>query len=248
MELICEYDLMRLRRYAPVQNGIHFLEHSALHAFSFQGLNYFNYAFKTDATEIAIDEVNSLSAFYANHGIKDYTILSPLAEPNLLDAGFKIKTSFEKQVLPSLVAMPTLENTLFEKADLKNIVLFTQTYLDSFEAGPKDLMKVSMNFSQLLDVPNLELYLMKDHDDRAVGVVVLFVKEGKALLAGGAVLPEYRSNNYHKNGIRFRVNYLLSKYAPNYIETWTYVNSQSNKNMAACGFITEETFHLYASS
>ena len=247
MELICEYDLMRLKRYAPVQKGIHFLAQSALHAYCFQALNYFNYAFKTDATNLSQDELSRLSAFYQNHGIKNFMVLSSLYEPSLLEAGFKAKTSFVKQVLPSLSVLDKLGNTLFEKVDTSNIALFTKTSLDSFEAGPKDLVEVTTNFSQLLEQPNLELFLMKDQE-KYVGVVVLFVKDTKALLAGGAVLPEYRSNNYHKEGIKFRINYLLSKYAPSSIETWTYANSQSNKNMTACGFIAKETFHLYASS
>jgi hypothetical protein len=247
MELICQYDLLRLKSYQTVQKGIHFLNQDCLHAFCFYGLDYFNYSFKISRVPYSEKELNIINAFYKGHGIAKYKVLSPLLEENLLQAGFKIENSFVKQTLTTLNLFDDVGPTTFEIVNENNIDIFTETYLTSFEAKDKKLQEVINNFKQLLAHNSIKLFIMKDNGI-AVGVIVKYTNNEKALLAGGAVLPNYRAKNYHKDGIKFRVNQLLLNPAIKEIETWTYANSQSNKNMLSCGFVNSETYYLYASN
>ncbi len=247
MELICQYDLLRLKSYQTVQKGIHFLMQDCLHAFCFYGLDYFNYSFKSSEVPYIKEELNIINAFYSGNGIAKFKVLSPLLEENLLQAGFKIEKSFIKQTLPTLNSFDDIGPTAFEWVNENNIDIFTETYLASFEAKDKNLREVIQNFKQLLNQSSIKLFLMKDNGV-AVGVVVKYINNEKGLLAGGAVLPAYRAKNYHTDGIKFRVNQLLANPAVKEIETWTYVNSQSNKNMINCGFVASKPYYLYASN
>jgi hypothetical protein len=247
MELICQYDLLRLKSYQTVQKGIHFFKQDSLHAFCFYGLDYFNYSFKISMAPYTENELKIIHDFYRSHGVTKFKVLSPLLEENLLQAGFKIENSFIKQTLPTLNLLDDIGPTTFELVNENNIDIFTETYLTSFEAKDKNLNEVINNFKQLLLHSSIKLFIMKDNDI-AVGVIIKYINNEKGLLAGGAVLPMYRAKNYHKDGIKFRVNQLLSNPAIKEIETWTYANSQSNKNMLSCGFVDSKTYHLYASN
>ncbi len=247
MELICQYDLLRLESYQTVQKGIHFLSQDSLHAFCFYGLDYFNYSFKSSEVPYTNEELNLIQAFYRSNGIAKFKVLSPLPEENLLHAGFKIEKSFIKQTLPTLNSFEDVGPTTFEWVNENNIDIFTEAYLTSFEAKDKNLQEVINNFKQLLTHNNIKLFLMKDNGV-AVGVIVKYIHNEKGLLAGGAVLPVYRAKNYHKDGIKFRVNQLLANPAIKEIETWTYANSPSNRNMLSCGFADNKTYYLYASN
>lgn len=228
-----------------MQQGIFFYESETVFAQCFPGLVYFNYAYKKDSSCFTKQEVKDIISFYQAHHINHYQFFSAHQEQELFLLDAKVKSTFVKQVYPhrELLAMPGISN--FCKVDKTNIDEFTITYLASFEAGPKILEDVCRNFRQLLLVPNLELYLIKDEGINA-GVLVAFVEQNKALLAGGAVLPAYRNRYNHKDGIAFRVNKFLQDAAISSIETWTYLGSQSYQNMLSSGFENSKTYYLYA--
>jgi hypothetical protein len=237
--------MIRLKAYQKVQERIFFYENESVFAQCFPELVYFNYAYKKDGNCLTPNEIQDIQAFYLSHGIKHFQFFTPNEEPQLILLGAKVKSTFVKQeyLTKRLLTMPGTSE--FSRVNETSIDDFTKTYLASFEAGPKIIEDVCRNFRQLLWVPNLEMYLIKE-GGVSVGVLVAFVHQNKALLAGGAVLPDYRNRYNHRDGIAFRVNKFLQDSNVQNIETWTYLGSQSYQNMLASGFANSKTYYLYA--
>jgi hypothetical protein len=130
------------------------------------------------------------------------------------------------------------------RIDEGNIHEFTKVYLDSFEATDRNHVRVTRNFKQLLMINNLELYLLKNGNQN-VGVNVLYSENFNYFLAGGAIIPEFRNQNYHKSGLLYRINKCLSEPNVNSIISWAYNDSISLHNMLRINMIVINEFLVY---
>lgn len=244
MELVFSYDKFRLNHYSLVQPDIAFYENETLQAFCFPEVSYFNYAFRKDNLPLSESEIETVLGFYKRNNVSKFKLLSESGLINNYSNRLVKTQTFVKHRLLEHKPVFKSADLKFLEVDEDSIAEFTAVYLESFEAEKRNLNSVIRNFTQLLNQANLCLFLVQ-HQLQSVGVVVLFKEESTFLLAGGAILPTYRNNTFHQEGIDFRIGKCL-KINPNQtIESWTYLNSTSMNNMLRCGLQIDNLFDVY---
>ena len=127
---------------------------------------------------------------------------------------------------------------------IDNIAVFTDLYLRGFEAEGRSISRVISNFRQLLLVQGIELFIVK-YDLQPVGINVIFAKEHEYLLAGGAILPEFRNQHIHKISMAIRINSCLEDFYCSSIFSWAYDESVSLHNMLKIGMTIFEERMIY---
>ena len=252
MELFFEYDLNRLRAYSQVKgnhNNIDILEDENLMAFCFPSVSYFNYAFAKNNQLLKLQEFVSIKKFYQHRGILSHKFigLSGLYDCSLLSGlGYHKKNiiSQTKYAFDEQATSNYQFNTQFVKVTNIELKLFTQTYLDGFNAIDRDVNEVFANFQGLYSMPGTKLYLVKNEHD-IIGIVVLYELNHHYFLAAGAILPKYRGHNHHKAGIMMRINKCLLDPNLNSIISWAYKGSISHHNMNRLNMIDLNEFDNY---
>ena len=254
MELFFKYDLNRLHAYSSVEeidNQIKILEEHKFMAFSFPEVSYFNYAFPTNGLPLEKFDLEYISDFYRSFGLDKYKIIVP---PN----HYELKKFFSNN--PNFTLTETIVQThypvenklnfevnpdiVFVRVNERNILEFTKTYLDSFEAVGRDEVRVAKNFKSLMNRPGVEFYLTNNGKSH-MGVNVLYRETNNYLLAGGAVLPEYRNHNHHKSGLTMRLKKCLEDPQVEKITSWAYKGGVSLHNMNNLKMVEENEFEVY---
>lgn len=254
MELFFKYDLNRLQAYSSVKeinNQIKILEEHKFMAFSFPEVGYFNYAFPTNGIPMENFDVEYINDFYFSFGLDKYKIIVP---PNHLELKNLLKSKKEFRLSETIVqTYYPIEKELnfkinsqikFVRIDKSNISEFTQIYLESFEAVGRDMKKVAKNFESLMRKPGVEFYLA-NNGFANIGVNVLYREQNNYLLAGGAVLPEYRNHNHHKSGLTMRLKKCLDDPKIERVTSWAYKGGVSLHNMNSLNMIEEKEFEVY---
>ena len=252
MELFFEYDLNRLRAYSQIkgnQNRIHILEEENFMAFCFPSVSYFNYAFSKNNQPLNLQEFLSIKKFYRDRdislhkfiglsGLYDNSFLSSLRyhKKNVIS---QTKYSFNQQATSNYQF-----TSVFEEVTDSELMLFTQTYLEGFNAIDRDVKEVYDNFVGLYSMPGTKLYLVKNEHD-IMGIVVLYELNHHYFLAAGAILPKYQGHNHHKAGIMMRINKCLMDPNLNSIISWAYKGSVSHHNMNRLNLIDLNEFDNY---
>ena len=254
MELFFKYDLNRLQAFSSVKeidNQIKILEEHKFMAFSFPEVGYFNYAFPTNGLPLEKFDLEYINDFYRSFGLDKYKIIVP---PNHHELKKYFSGNSNFQLVETVVqTYYPLENKLnfkinsnikFIRVDKSNILEFTKTYLDSFEAIGRDENRVAQNFTSLMERPGVEFYLA-NNGKAHMGVNVLYRERNNYLLAGGAVLPEYRNHDHHKSGLTMRLQKCLEDPQVEKITSWAYKGGVSLHNMNSLKMIEEKEFEVY---
>ena len=254
MELFFKYDLNRLNAYSSVKeinNQIKILEEQKFMAFSFPEVGYFNYAFPTNGLPLEKFDLEYINDFYKSFGLDKYKIIVP---PNHVELKNYFRNNPDFNLTETIIQThyPIKNKLIFEiNSDIKfirvgngNIVEFTRTYLNSFEAVGRDENRVAKNFAKLMERPGVEFYLA-NNGQAHIGVNVLYHEKNSYLLAGGAVMPEYRNHNHHKSGLTMRLQKCLEDPLVEKITSWAYKGGVSLHNMNNLNMIEEKEFEVY---
>lgn len=244
MEIFFEYDGFRLKNYQKIKsNQVSITPLNDLVIYAFPEVSYFNYAFKMNNHPIEIEEIKKAQKAYQSQNILNFKIITPhkinIDQKDIAHKNILTKLSLSKLEHPNFI-----QKASFEKVNGDNLLEFTETYLSGFEAENRCVKTVSNNFSKLLNHSNFYPYLIKNKDITK-GVVVLYSSNGHQLLAGGAILPQYRKQNYHKQGVQFRLNKCFNDPNTLSIASWAYKNSVSMNNMVKCGLVPSQDFYIY---
>lgn len=252
MQLIFKYDLERLNSYSlNTENNIKIANSDDYIMMSFPEVDYFNYTFNNTDRPFQKEDIKRVNEFYTEGGIEKHKVLVAAAceasnKTLRKESGYKQVLSIAKMIMApdaSVVSAP-VPGLSFLKASHGNIDVFTQLYLDSFEAVGRDQARVANNFKNLLGIKNLDLFLLKQGED-FVGVNVLYKTPEKSLLAGGAILPKYRNRGFHRSGLSFRIQQSLMHNNSGSIVAWAYNPSISLRNMQKMNMEISEEFNVY---
>ena len=254
MELFFKYDLNRLQAFSSVKeidNQIKILEEYKFMAFSFPEVGYFNYAFPTNGLPLEKFDLEYINDFYRSFGLDKYKIVVPPDHyelkkffnnnPNFNLAETIVQTHYPLENKLSFEINSDIE---FIRVDKCNILEFAKTYLDSFEAIGRDEKRVAKNFESLMEHSNVEFYLA-NNGKAHMGVNVLYREKNNYLLAGCAVLPEYRNHNHHKSSLTMRLKKCLEDPQVEKITSWAYKGGVSLHNMNSLKMIEEKEFEVY---
>ncbi|MES2828461.1 MAG: hypothetical protein V4687_09910 [Bacteroidota bacterium] len=247
-----QYDLDRLKSYSVNhENNIEIFDGNFFYAFCFPEVGYFNYAFQTSSAPFTVESVANIKKFYLERNILTHKFLVPArsAESNRIissDNNYTQTGIIAKTVFPSgrIVNQIQEQGVSLTKVDDSNIETYTEIYLNGFEAEGRDAKKVAKNFRTLLSNKAVELYLLK-YQNEYVGINVLYNSGTESLLAGGAVLKEFRNNGYHKKGLSYRIQHALRKPEVRNVMSWTYKDGVSYNNMIKLGMDFGEEFMVY---
>jgi len=251
MQLIFKYDIDRLQSYSTnYKNNIHIADKSSFMMLSFPEVDYFNYAFTRTNQTLHEDQLNEIESFYLDKQILKHKIIvnSNCIESNELlknHAGYQYVSAIAKTAIspgPDYIT-PLQDELHFIKADHRNIDKFADLYLQGFESEKKPDERIVNNFKSLLNLKDLDLFLIRN-EDKYVGVNVLYQSKTETLLAGGAILPEHRNKGFHQQGLKFRINQAIKNNSKNII-AWAYNPSISLKNMLKLNMKVQETFNVY---
>ena len=254
MELFFKYDFNRLQAYSSVKeinNRIKILEEYKFMAFSFPDVGYFNYAFPTNGIPMERFDIEYINDFYFSFGLEKYKIIVPLHHvelKKLLESkkNFQLSETIVQTRYPikKKIDFEINSDVIFIPIDKGSIIEFTEVYLASFEAVGRDIYKVARNFESLLEREGVEFYLANNGETN-IGVNVLYKEGNNYLLAGGAILPEFRNHNYHKSGLTMRLKKCLDNPLVEKVTSWAYKGGVSLHNMNSLNMIEEKEFDVY---
>jgi hypothetical protein len=220
---------------------------------SFKQVDYFNYAFAPNDDAFDAAKLEQIGTFYKEREVKKHKIIisnNHEVSTSFLNrrTDYRITSTIAKTALTSRTSMvdPSPLNLQFIKAEDNNIEQFTRLYLAGFNSHKKSNAQIVSNFKKLLALTNLHMFLIKK-EDSYVGVNVLYQSETESLLAGGAVLPQYRNKGFHQQSLTFRINKALREQHAKNITAWAYNPSISLNNMLKLKMEVQETFNVYES-
>lgn len=254
MDIIFRYDIDRLKAYLnnkEYDNNIRIMQSKELSMLCFPEVDYFNYSFISDKSPIELSYTNEIRQFYKIAGISSHKIIAPATcsitheilcnQLNYNHIKTIVKTSFPignklKDNLPIEINLT--------KVDEFSIYDFARVYLNGFESIVSEYKKVAANFKQLLEVSDISLFFITI-DSKHVGISVLYKNEFEYLLAGGAILKEFRNNHFHKQSMFERIKRSLLKDDVEGIYSSAYKNSISAQNMTSIGMSIKESYNVY---
>lgn len=252
MQAIFQYDLNRLNAYSVIpSNRIAIRKAPDLISFCFPGVGYFNYTVQLNGQPLSGEKITELNRFYKSKCVDRYKLIIPdyaTESVELLSSlpDYKLKAVMAKTALTITMQdlSPFTGDMEFIPVDNGLIDQFTDLYLKGFGAVNRNTNEVSQNFCRLFSIDNLELFLLK-HKNVFVGVNVLYYAEDETVLAGGAVLPEYRNKGFHQNSLQFRIRQALGRAPGQKIVGWAYKPGISLHNMLKQGMNIEGEFFVY---
>jgi len=254
MHIVFRYDLIRLSAYQRnllYDNRIRIVQEDHLSLFAFPEVGYFNYALMNRPELLNGDFSGKIHDFYRQQQTAHFKLLlrdtpSQDTGERKMPAGYELQNILQvirydrDQGIPESVTC----GVEFRPVTHDTIRKFTEVYLMSFGATGRDPARVATNFIQLLEEPGLSLYFIVERDNIA-GVCLLFRDGHDYFLSGGAVLPEYRFRNLHKNAIAWRIGLCREDERCGDIYSWAYDGTISLANMKKMGFIPAETWRVY---
>ncbi len=252
MQAIFQYDLNRLNAYSEIpSNRIAVRQDKSFINFCFPKVDYFNYTIQLNGEPLSNEKIAEINEFYLSKhvrrhkliisasGTESIELLKGLADYTL--TAIIAKTAFTSASTGLVQSNPDIE---FIPVDNNLIEQFTALYLRGFNAENRDVNEVSQNFCRLLRIDNLDLFLL-NHRNIFIGVNVLYYAEHETVLAGGAILPEYRNRGFHQYGLQFRIRQASSRVPGKKIVGWAYKPGISLRNMLKQGMNIEEEFFVY---
>ncbi|TSD65019.1 hypothetical protein FFF34_014105 [Inquilinus sp. KBS0705] len=251
MQLIFKYDFERLMSYSVNKaNNIKVLEAAPYTLLSFPEVGYFNYAFNHNDEPFTEEQLKNIQAFYLQQDIAKHQLIVDAKHKDngllLTNSGYAHKATIAKtvllpnsfshqQIMPGLAFVPVTQN---------NLAVFTRLYLNGFGAVNRNADSVLDNFGTLLNKPGISLYVLQ-HNLDFVGINVLYHHNDESLLAGGAIMPEFRNHGYHKSGLAFRIQQSLALNNSKKIVAWAYDDSISLQNMLKLKMTVQQKFMVY---
>jgi hypothetical protein len=252
MQAIFQYDLNRLNAYSVIpSNRIAIRKDQGFISFCFPDVSYFNYTVQLNGQPLSRERITEINEFYQSkcvgrhklivpaYAVESVELLKSLA--NYTQTAVIAKTAFATAMQG---VAPSNRDIEFIPVDHSLIDQFTTLYLRGFDAENRDINEVTQNFCRLFRIDNLDLFMLS-HKKVFVGVNVLYYAEQETVLAGGAVLPEYRNRGFHQNSLQFRIGQALSRAPGQKIVGWAYKPGISLRNMLKQGMNIEEEFFVY---
>lgn len=252
MQAIFQYDLNRLNAYSVIpSNRIAIRKAQDFISFCFPEVSYFNYTVQLNGQPLSREKITEINAFYDNKRVSRHKLIVPANAIESIALLKRLSDYSQTAVIAKTALTTKMQNMKLSMRDLEFIPVdnslidqFTDIYLRGFDAENRNINEVTQNFSRLFRIENLDLFLLK-HKNVFVGVNVLYYAEDETVLAGGAVLPEYRNRGYHQNGLQFRIRQALGRSSGQKIVGWAYKSGISLNNMLKQGMEIEEEFFVY---
>jgi len=244
--LVAEYDRMRLAMYRKHGScGRRMSIRSAGHTLllRFADVGYFNTVYGDEG-----DVINRLSEverfFHASpYGCRLVTpslsIGTPLANACALRGWIPdheyVWLSAETRTLPS----PPPHDFEIRTARADEHDLFFGTYLTAFGADKDRMPAAIRNMRHLFSNPDLH-FLFAFENDQPVGVGMMYLVGGSALLCAGAMLPSSRRCGGHQALLAARIR-LAQSLGCTDIHSWAIRGSSSHRNIERTGLQTVRT-------
>ncbi len=254
MEIVFKYDIERLRAYSRNEmydNRIDISDNDGVTKLMFPEVGYFNYSFSPASKPLSKIQVDSVIDFYREGDVKTHKIivLAGCEESKELlcrEFGYEYTKTIVKTSFPINEPVKNSDGSKVElvRVEDHNIYDFTCAYLKSFESEQEDYRKVEQNFRQLLGVEGLDLFLVVKHGLNA-GVNVLYKDGDDYLLAGGAILKEFRSQQFHKHSMLQRIKHSLKDTNLKAIYSSAYKDSISVRNMLSINMDIAKAYDVY---
>lgn len=252
MQAIFQYDLNRLNAYSVIpSNRIAVRKDQDFISFCFPDVGYFNYTVQLNGQPLSREKIAEINGFYQSKCVRRHKLIVPAHATESVEllkgrANYTLTAVIAKTAFTTAMQGLTQSNRDLEfiPVDTSLIDQFTALYLRGFDAENRNVNEVTQNFCRLFRIDNLDLFLLS-HKNVFVGVNVLYYAKQETLLAGGAVLPEYRNRGFHQNGLQFRIRQALSRAPGQKIVGWAYKPGISLHNMLKQGMNIEEEFFVY---
>lgn len=252
MQAIFQYDLNRLNAYSLIpSNRIAIRKAQDFISLCFPDVAYFNYTVQLSGKPLSREKITEINAFYDNKRVSRHKLIVPINAIESIELLKSLANYSQTAVIAKTAFTTTMHNMESSTQDLEFIPVdnclidqFTDLYLRGFDAENRNINQVTQNFSRLFRIENLDLFLLR-HKNVFVGVNVLYYAEEETVLAGGAVLPEYRNRGFHQNGLKFRIRQALGRAPGQKIVGWAYKSGISLNNMLKQGMEIEEEFFVY---
>ncbi len=250
MTLFYRYDELRLKTYSAIpENRIQIKKHPTFNTLCFPEVGYFNYALLRDDGAFEAEQFEYIQRFYFERGvIKHKVLIESRNREAFKECGFaeqyRLKETFVQTELPTRAKEDVKTRLNVKETDEASIEEFTEAYLKGFGSRVREYRKVSKNFRELLILPNVRLYLLKQ-DQATVGISVMFKDKHECLLAGGAILPEHQNKGFHQESLRFRIATASQDAQITSIGAIATAGSISHQNMEKLAMKTVNKFDVY---
>lgn len=252
MQTIFQYDLNRLSAYSVIpSNRIAIRKAQDFISFCFPDVAYFNYTVPLNGQPLSREKITEINRFYESKCVDRHKLIIPTYATESVELLKSLDNYTQTNVIAKTAFTATIQDKESSTRDLEFIPVnnslidqFTDLYLRGFDAVNRNINEVTQNFCRLFRIDNLDLFMLK-HKNVFVGVNVLYYAEDETVLAGGAVLPEYRNMGFHQNSLQFRIRQALGRAPGQKIVGWAYKPGISLKNMLKQGMNIEEEFFVY---
>ncbi len=252
MQPIFKYDFDRLTAYAhTAPDQIKTASEETYMMMAFQDVNYFNYTFTLTGQPLTHTNCRLIEDFYYSMQIPKHRIIvsANCKYSNAVFGSNSCYTHTKTIVKTVFDATPanlpaTKKEVAFVRVDAALMPVFTQLFLQGFDAHNRNTGEVVCNFINMLEVAGMSLFLVKYKNDY-VGINVLYETEAESLLAEGTTVPEYRNRGFHKSSLAFRIQLALQNRQDASIAAWAYKDSVSLHNMYKLQMKTQQEFNVY---
>ena len=250
MELFYKYDELRLKTYSSdPDNHIQISQNHGFKSLCFPKVHYFNYSLLDAENTPKNEYLEEIQEFYGNQKVNRHKVLIPSERRE----EFKSQKASKRYVLADSLIETELRQHIevkqdgllkFVKVDDTCIEKFTEVYLKGFGSEITDTTNVKGNFKKLLHLKDIYLYLLFRNQE-AVGVNVLYKDHDQFLLAGGAILPGFRNNSFHKTSLKFRISKAQNEFGTSCISAVASKGSISLRNMLKLNMSAVREYEVY---
>lgn len=244
------FDKQRLTAFKNnplVTNTIDLAYQEGIQLLKFLEVDYFNYAFGSVCYPETLARIQT---FFQDRKDRRHKIILKDSDPRANEflkkrADYVLKESIAYFQSPAREIIPIESGEIsLEKVNRKNIGLYTQLYLEVFNAQNNHPISVEENLKLMLDISNFHAYLVRYQDD-CIGICSFWLHRNTLLFTAGGLKENYRGMKFHLSTLAART--LLAQQAGivDSISSWATSNSASSHNLQAFGLTNTHNYNVY---
>ena len=245
-----DFDRQRLsafKKNPTVFNSIDFDMRDTIHLLKFLEVDYFNYAFGTVSNE---DTISMIREYYQKRPFGNHKLIVHNADNSSIEfiknsGYYKLKESIAYFQSPAIDIIPIEPGEIsLEKVNHTNIGLYTQLYLEVFNAQNNHPISVEENLRLMLDIRDFQAYLVQ-HQEECIGICSFWLHKNTLLFTAGGLKENNRGMKFHLSTLAART--LLAQQAGTVesISSWATSNSASSHNLQAFGLTNTHNYNVY---
>lgn len=245
-----DFDRQRLsafKKNPTISNSIDFDMQESIHLLKFLEVDYFNYAFGTVSNEGTISMIRE---YYQKRPLGKHKLIvhnadNPSIEFIKNSGHYTLKENIAYFQSPAIDIIPKEPGEIsLEKVNHTNIGLYTQLYLEVFNAQNNHPISVEENLRLMLDIPNFHAYLVQ-HQEECIGICSFWLHKNTLLFTAGGLKENYRGMKFHLSTLAARTLLAQQTGIVDSISSWAISNSPSSHNLQAFGLTNTHNYNVY---